>query len=110
MIDYIEIGSSPWGEECAQLGSEGYSERGRAECRAYVGQLYRLLEANGFRRDELPEGFSLGVKGNSHDFGTYYEVVCRFNADDERSVDIAYWLEGNSQELWDDSAKMELKL
>ena len=110
MIDYIEIGSSPWGEECAQLGSEGYSERGRAECRAYIGQLYRLLEANGFRRNELPDGFALTVKGNSHDFGTYYEVVCRFSTYDEKAFDLSFWLEENIPEFWDDVAKAEIGL
>jgi hypothetical protein len=108
MIERIEIGSSPWGEDCAQVGSDTYYDVARCECKAFIGQLYRTLEANGYKRDELPEGFSLVTKSASHDYGTYFEVVCKFIGDDERSEEIAYWLEGNCPELWDTIAQREL--
>ena len=108
MIERIEIGSSPWGEDCAQVGTDDYSEVARRECKAYIGQLYRTLEAKGFKREELPDSFLLVIKGSAHDFGTYFEVVCKFNGDDERSWEIASLLESEGPELWDSVAQREL--
>lgn len=110
MILRLEIGSSPWGEECSQVGSDNYHERARKECRAYVGQLYRVLEAHGHKLEELPESFRIKIKSNPHDFGSYFEVVCMFECDDERACDLAYFLESNSPEHWDEIAKKELGL
>lgn len=108
MIERIEIGSSPWGEECAQVGQEDYHEVAHKECMAYKRQLGRILRANGFDPDTMPEGFGFVIKGSPHDFGTYYEVVCRFNGDDERSWEILSFIEDNVPQLWDDVAKKEL--
>lgn len=104
----LEIGSSPYGEECAQVGADDYYERAQKECRAFINQLYRMLEVQGYPKDKLPDNFRLVVKSNSHDFGTYYEVACKFNGDDEKSWELATWLEGNGPELWDEKAKAEL--
>ena len=108
MIERIEIGSSPWGEECAQVGQKDYYIIAYRECAAYKKQLCRILRSNGFDPDTMPEGFALVVKGIQNDFGTYYEVVCRFNGDDERSWEIASFIESNAPEMWDDIAKKEL--
>lgn len=110
MRECIEIGSSPAEEDCAQCGSPDYSVRARRECRAYIEQLYRFLDSKGFKRDELPETFSLVVKANSHDFGTYYEVACRFDPDDELQSNLASLVEGESPTRWDDAARKELNL
>ena len=110
MIERLEIGCTPYGESCAQVGSDNYGEQAKKECRAYVNQLYRILEAKGHLRKTLPENFSLQIKGNSHDFGMYYEVVCKFEDDNEEACDLAYFLEGNSPENWDEIAKNELGL
>ena len=108
MFERMEIGSSPYNEECAQVGTDNYSEVARRECKAFIGQLYRTLESNGIKRDELPEGFSLITKGSSHDFGTYYEVVCKFNSEDERSWDLYSYIDDNCPEMWDSIALKEL--
>ena len=39
MRDWLAIGSSPPSEACAQVRSEGYYERARVECRAYIALL-----------------------------------------------------------------------
>ncbi|MDD2609491.1 MAG: hypothetical protein PHX60_07290 [Giesbergeria sp.] len=44
-MEYYEIGPSPWGEECAQIGEDGYNARARAECRAFIGQILRHYPA-----------------------------------------------------------------
>ena len=68
-MDHVYIGSSPAHESCAQLGTEGYPERARRECRALIGQLMRMF-------GEPAPGARLSIKGCPHDFGTYYEVIC----------------------------------
>jgi isopenicillin N synthase-like dioxygenase len=95
------LGSSvPWGEEPAQVGTEGYEEISRKEIRAFKAQVLRSFE--------LPEDFKLVVKSNSHDFGTYYELGASFE-DTEEHWDFFYKLEDSLPEFWDEKAKEELK-
>ena len=99
--DYITIGSSPAGEDCAQVGSDNYAARARRECNVFIKQLRRQFgEEKGSAR--------LAVKGFPHDFGTYYEVVCFYNDEDETGTDYAFKLEGAPPETWDDEAKRAL--
>lgn len=100
MRDYIFIGSGPACEDVAQVGSEGYAERGKKECRALINQLKRM-------HGEPPENTSFSIKPCPHDFGTYYEVICYFESEDEKSVDYAYGCE-DLPEFWDEEARKEL--
>ena len=102
----IEIGSSPYGEKCAQLGELGYEDRARAECAVLRAQLARQAAAAG---KDL-SGVRLIIKSNSHDFGCYYELVARFEEGDGKASDAAYWLEGNLPERWDAEARAALGL
>ena len=63
MVETIEIGSAPCDEQCAQVGESNYPERSRAECRAFINQIKRVM-------GEPPEGVGLFIKSNAHDFGT----------------------------------------
>ena len=100
-FDTIEIGSSPYSEDCAQVGSDNYSERARKELVAYKNQLVRMF-------GEPPEGARLFIKSNPHDFGTYHELACKYNEDNEEAAHYAYKLEGEGPEFWDAEAKREL--
>jgi hypothetical protein len=102
MRDYLNIGSSPAGEDCAQVGSENYQSQGRKECRALINQLTRV---NG----TPPGSASLGVKSFPHDFGSYMEVVCYYEDGDEAALDYALKCEALPEE-WDAEAKIELGL
>ena len=95
MKDYLTIGSSPVEEECAQVGSDNYSERAREECKRFI-ELIRKV--NG----EEPPGARLSIKSFPHDFGNYYEVVCYFDDADEESMKYAFDLENNSPLTWED--------
>lgn len=101
MRDYLNIGSSPHGEDCAQVGSDDYNPRMRAETTAFVHQLQRMFGAP-------PYGAAFRVKGFPHDFGSYYEVVVAFDDAVEDSVKFAYQVENNTPESWDDEARKEL--
>ena len=101
-METIEIGASPWGEDCAQVGRADYPERSRAECKAFIAQLERA--------HPIPEGVSARyvVVSSSHEFGTYREVGIKFDQDDERAATLAYDLDSDSPERWDDEARAEL--
>lgn len=105
---YIELGSAPIEEDCAQVGDLDYEERGRKECEIYREQLIRTYEREHEGRAPILDGVSLRVKTNHHDFGDYYEVATYFDDADEKAVDVAFWLEANQPTHWDEEAKREL--
>lgn len=93
MRDQIDLGSTPCNEPCAQVGQEGYDLIGRQECKRYIDLIRKTI-------GDEPPGAKLAVKGNHHDFGTYYEVVCYFDTDNEESVKYAYNCENNAPTNW----------
>lgn len=101
MRDAVDIGASPPMEPCAQLGSDGYYEQARKECRAYIDLLRRTLGPE-------PPGARLDVRSNPHDFGAYLSVVCYFDADDEKATAYAFRCESEGPEEWDEPARAEL--
>jgi len=103
MKERLDIGSAPYGEDCAQVGSSGYQFRARLECRAYLHQLIRMF-------GEPPAGCSLIIRSYPHDFGSYYSVEAGYRCDDEQAAEYAFRCEGEGPELWDDEAKQELNV
>jgi len=108
MKEIIYLGSSPAEEECAQVGDPDYPTKARLECRAYINQLYRYLASQGHTRNELPEGFVLCAKNEPHDFGSYLEVIVKFNSEDEKSWEVAMLLDGKGPVNWDEDAVKEM--
>lgn len=108
--DYIVIGPVPCDESCAQLGADDFDKRARKECRAFVNQLWRLLEKEkGITKESAPEGFRIGYKGFPHEYGMYYEVVIYFLVGKD-SEELAYWVDGQCPEKWDEQAIVDLCL
>lgn len=101
MKDELYLGPVPVEEDCSQVGSIGYLQRSRVECRAYINQLIREF-------GEPPEGSSLKIKACPHDFGTYHEVVVTFDDDIRESVEWAFNVEDKLPMTWDTEAKVEL--
>src|SRR3990167_542673 len=92
-MEYIELCSAPTDEKCAQVGDVDYATKAKDECRRFI----KLL------RDKLgvePDGASLVIKANQHDFGTYYEVACKFDMNNKDAVDYAFMLENNLPSRW----------
>jgi len=98
MSDYITLGSTPYAEDCAQVGRDDYFERTRKECRAYIGQLERLYP-------KLEGCFR--VKSFPHDSGTYHEIVVYYG-DPYCTMYEALEVERNLPEYWDEAAKKVL--
>lgn len=93
MRDYIYIGGTPSDEPCAQTGrtaAAGYWNR--VECLYYITALRK-------KYGEEPEGASLRTKAEHHDFGTYYEVICTYDPENEAAVKYALACE-NGLETW----------
>ena len=101
--DSLYIGESPWGAECAQLGTDGYAVRARRECQAFIEQIRRHYGSE-------PAGGRLFVKANPHDFGTYYSVEVEFSTPDSEAY--AFAIEGDDKgvlEEWDEDATRDLE-
>jgi hypothetical protein len=101
MRDFIDLGCAPSMESCAQVGSENYWSRSQRECKAYIGQLRRLL-------GNEPYGATLRTKSNPHDFGTYLSVVCFFDASNNAAIEYAFRCEAQGPQEWDEQALHEL--
>ena len=103
MRDYIELGSSPSGEDCAQLGTPGYYDRMTVE----ISELRRMME----QVHPVPLGYvsaRYGRKAFEHDFGMYYELCAYFDDRDPVSIDWAFEAERCVPERWDDKARQAL--
>ena len=101
MRDYLNIGSSPACEDCAQVGSDYYFDRSRIELRAFRNELIRVF-------GEPPFGAELRIKAFPHDFGTYHEVVCYFDDNEPESMEYAFRMENHAPENWDREALQEI--
>jgi hypothetical protein len=102
MTTTIEVGGAPCNEECAQVGAEGFSERNRAECRAYINLIRRAF-------GNEPDGATLIIKSNAHDFGNYREVAVRLDDDaSDEAIQYADRCESDAPAEWDDEALAEL--
>ncbi len=104
MMDYLDLGPTPVEEGCEQVGTPSYDPiLARAECAAYIAQLKREF-------GPPPEGARLSISTNPHDFGTYHEVVVRFDDTFLQAVEYAFKLESESPGNWDETARKELGL
>ena len=102
--EWLELSCVPVGEDCQQVGMPSYdSTLARSECSRFKA----MLEA----KFPMPEGCGAyyRIKGNAHDFGTYYEVAIYFDDRDELAIDYAYFVENNLPERWTDTDVMEYK-
>jgi hypothetical protein len=94
--------TTPLDEPCAQVGSENYIRNSRKEAQAFINQIMR-------KHGNPPKGVMLTTKSNPHDFGSYLDVVIRFDEDDEVASGYAYGVENDPSNEWDDEALKELK-
>lgn len=94
-MNKIHIGSSPYDEECAQVGSPDFHWRSKVELQAFKEQLERLFPA--------PEGAHYGIAWSNHDYGRYGEVVAVYNPESEEHTNWAFLAEDGCA-TWDDQA------
>jgi hypothetical protein len=102
VMEYIEIGSTPYDEDCAQVGANGYREEAMKEMDAYINQLNRHFTI------AITYGIKFKQKWFNHDFGSYGEVCMYWNNENEDANTIAYEIESNLPGKWDKEALIEL--
>ncbi|MEY3376411.1 MAG: hypothetical protein RL463_721 [Bacteroidota bacterium] len=102
MLDYVYLSPTPLETDCAQVGSDDYRERAKIEMNAFIGQLYRMFP------DSEDKNVMFKIKWQSHDFGTYGEVVAAYRDDDREALDYAIYIENNLPEYWDTHAMKEI--
>jgi hypothetical protein len=95
MRDFLNIGSTPCNEDCAQVGAHDYTERAVPECRRFIEVIRAKLGPE-------PEGARLAVKAFPHDFGTYHEVICYFEDSNPVAVEYAFKCESEAPATWDE--------
>ena len=91
--DEMGIGPTPCDEKCAQVGEENYHERAREESRRFIELIRKKLGPE-------PPGARLTITSNPHDFGTYLDVVCRFQEGDEEALAYALLCESEAPRTW----------
>lgn len=102
VMEYIEIGSTPYDESCAQVGVENYREDAKKEMNAYINQLNRLFI------DAESRGVKFKQKWFDHDFGAYGEVCMYWNPENEIADEYVYVIEADLPGNWDEEARKEL--
>ena len=102
MRDYLTLGPTPAEEPCAQLGEPTYNRRTRIETTVYIRQLIRQF-------GDPPGLDHFKVKGFSHEFGVYHEVVITYSDDSDESIEFAFHVEANLPARWDEQALAELR-
>jgi hypothetical protein len=100
-IDYLELGPTPCGENCLQVGNPDYLNYREIEAKAYIHQLVRIF-------GPFPSGCKLAIKYFPHDFGQYHEVCAVYSTETDQGVEWALNIENNLPERWDEEAKVEL--
>ena len=102
-MDYLELGPSPFDEECVQVTQDkDYIGDMKAEIKRYAD----LLEK---RFINLPEKTYFKAKRFEHEFGTYYEMVVNYDNNDELSSNAAFFIESNLPATWDDATVYDME-
>ena len=105
MYDYIELGPVPANEDCAQVGQPNFHRDSTTEMDAYIQLLYRAFP----KAEELNIFFV--KKWFPHDFGTYGEVIAKYDADNEESTNYVFnVIDKDLPGDWDNEARKVLGL
>jgi hypothetical protein len=102
MKDCINIGPVPCDEDCAQVGRDGYQEQAVTECNQFIELLRETF-------GDEPEGTRLAIKWFDHDFGSYCEVVCWYEKEDEKAREYAFRCENEMPLTWEGGRREQLK-
>lgn len=97
MSDYLELGQAPANEECAQIGDPNYRTNAIRECRAYIQAIRNYMGME-------PDGAYLTYKSFPHDFGLFYEVVVRYDPENEAAVTYAFKRESKAPLTWEEGS------
>lgn len=94
--DRIFLGPTPALEECAQVGADDYADRSVREGRAYIEAIKKVC-------GEPPEGATLRIVNQDHDYGVYKEVVVEFDGNVEAAAKYAYLCDERTPKTWEEA-------
>ena len=97
LLDYVSLGPCPCGEEAVQVGEPDYLPRAVEQSRRYIKLLKEKLGSE-------PGTAMFNIKYNSHDFGTYVDVVCYFDNNDQEGREFAVRAERCAPTKWGNEA------
>jgi hypothetical protein len=100
MYDELDLGTTPTAEDCVQLGEPDYYNKSRAECRRFSKFLTKVF-------GEPPTTAFFKIKSCPHDFGTYHEVVVKYDDKDPVAAAYAFACENQCPERWTDDKPID---
>lgn len=92
MRNFEYLGNCPVQENGLQFNQDGHYEE--------VCRFRDMLRA---KYINLPDSVSFAVKANPIDEGAYYEVIVRFDDDDQESSECAYYIQENYPQFWSET-------
>lgn len=100
-MPYLNIGPCPAEETPVQFGDDNYRQLAEAEGRRFITLIRDTMGPE-------PFGASLGLKWFPHDFGSYMEVVCRYDEAYPESEEYAFRCESDEvPSEWDTPEPLE---
>ena len=97
LTEYVELGSTPAGESCAQVGADGYYDLMKVESKRYIEMLQKRFP----QHEEV--GISFRNKSFPHDFGSYHEVCAVYFESNELASAIAWRMQDDMPVYWSDT-------
>lgn len=94
MTGVFYLGPCPAEEDAAQSTDPDFHARNKAECLAYITAIKRVC-------GEPPEGATLRIKAEQHDYGQYREVAVEFDATKPEAVAYAVKCDENAPTTWE---------
>ena len=100
--DFISIGCTPASEDCVQVSNtEYYMDKMLAECDRYK----EMLQAKFADCNKV----TIAVKTFPHDFGSYAEVVVKYDNEDIEALAQAIHIENNTPMNWTDTETIKFE-
>ena len=100
--DFISIGCTPASEDCVQVSkTEYYMDKMLAECNRYK----EMLQAKFADCNKV----TIAVKTFPHDFGSYAEVVVKYDNEDIEALAQAIHIENNMPMNWTDTEPIKFE-
>lgn len=98
------LGSTPCEEECASVGDDHFRFDARIETTAFINQLNRTFVVH-----KPALGVYYKKKRESHDYGSYSEVVVDFTGDPlQQASSVACTIENHVPAMWDLTAIQQI--
>ena len=102
MSDYYEFETTPYEENCQQLGPNYDSTMAKLEAKTLIEQLERQFP-------EQPDGAYYIIKSNPHDFGYYYSVRLVYDDYDQNHQQFVNKVENKFPKNWDEQSLLKLE-